>query len=43
MRRIQSEQEGRRILADRGVEQYWDLVVNYEYPKEEEFAPKPLL
>jgi len=30
-------------LADRGVEQYWDLVINYQFPEEELFAPKTLL
>ncbi len=43
MQEIRSETEIRRILADRGVEQYWDLVANYKYPEDEKFALKNLL
>ena len=43
MQEIRSETEIRRILADRGVEQYWDLVANYKYPEDEKFALKHLL
>ena len=43
MQEIRSETEIRRILADRGVEQYWDLVANYQYPEDEKFALKHLL
>jgi hypothetical protein len=26
---IQSENEGRRLLLEKGVEHYWDMAINY--------------